>query len=98
MRPTQSVKENGSQPRAGKRQRRIGVVMLIAGVIVLVAAFAPTSADAVIPNSFLNPAGPATFGQNCVGVGEPAATLIPSLFPDGLNLSAEMTTNPIDSP
>src|SRR5262245_53104524 len=98
MRPTQSVNEHGSQPRPGRRHRRIGVVMLVAGVIVLVAAFAPTSANAVIPNSFLNPAGPATFTQSCVGVGDPASTLIPSLFPDGLFLPTEMTTNPIDSP
>jgi len=66
MRPTQSVKENGSQPRAGKRHRRIGVVMLIAGVIVLVAAFASTSANAQSPSSLV-PAGPSTFTSSCTG-------------------------------
>jgi hypothetical protein len=93
--------EHGSKPRAGKRQRRIGMTMLVAGIIVLVAAFAPTSANAVIPNSALTPAGPATFNESCTDNNDATThTLLAGLFPpDGvLVLPAQMTTNAINSP
>src|SRR5262245_54112517 len=98
MRPTQSLNEHGSQPRAGRRHRRIGMVMLIAGVIVLVAAFAPTSANAVIDNSALVPAGPASFNINCTGADETTNLILTGVGLNPLTLPATMTTNAIDSP
>jgi len=76
------------------------MTMLVGGIIVLVAAFAPTSADAVIPNSALVPAGPASFNLNCTDNNDPTtATIlagIPGLLP--LILPATINTNAIDSP
>src|SRR5262245_50863843 len=101
MRPTQSVNEHGSQPRAGKRHRRIGVVMLLAGVMVLVAAFAPTSANAQSPNSLV-PAGPATFTSSCTGADAATNDLLNSLaglgIPNPIPLPTTITTNGIADP
>ncbi len=98
MRPTQSVSEHGSKPRAGRRQRRIGMTMLVGGIIVLVAAFAPTSANAVIPNSALVPAGPASFTLSCTGADAATANLLKATGLSPILLGATVTTNGIDSP
>jgi len=74
--------------------------MLVAGIIVLVAAFAPTSANAVIPNSSLAPVGPATYNQNCSGVDPTTQALLQGLFPPNgvLVLPSQISTNAINSP
>jgi hypothetical protein len=78
--------------------------MLVAGVIVLVASFAPTSANAVIPDSALVPAGPSTFGSSCTGNdavdGGITNTLlngVPGLT-NPIVLPTELRTNGIESP
>jgi len=97
------VNEHGSQPRAGKRHRRIGIVMLIAGVLVLVAAFAPTSANAQTPSSLV-PAGPSTFDSSCTGndaVDGGVTNTILSGIPGLTNpivLPTKLTTNAIVDP
>ncbi len=102
MRATQSVNEFGSKPRAGRRQRRIGMSMLVAGIIVLVAAFAPTSANAVIENSFLEPDGSSTFNLSCTGNdaldGGTTTIILTTFNVNNFPLPTEITTNPIDSP
>ncbi len=60
MRATQTVNEHGVPASSGQTPAtRRRCRMLICGVIVLVAAFAPTSANAVIPNSVRCRAGTA---------------------------------------
>jgi hypothetical protein len=101
MRVTPSVNEHGSKPRAGRRQRRIGITMLVAGIIVLVAAFAPTSANAVIPNSALVPAGPATFDLSCTGRNGDTNDIlnaVPGLSNPFVLPGIQLTTNGIPSP
>jgi hypothetical protein len=76
------------------------MTMLVAGIIVLVAAFAPTSANAVIPNSALVPAGPATFTSSCTGADDLTNTLlngVPGLT-NPILLPTQITTNSIESP
>jgi hypothetical protein len=75
--------------------------MLVAGIIVLVAAFAPTSANAVITNSALVPAGPGTFDLSCTGR-DPTTNQILSGIPalgNPIHLPGnQITTNAIPSP
>jgi len=74
------------------------MVMLLSGVIVLVAAFAPSSANAVIPNSALVPTGPAAFSVSCTGADDTTNAVLTGVGLNPLVLPATMTTNAIDSP
>jgi hypothetical protein len=99
MRATQTVKHPESAPRAGRRQRRAGISLLIFGVIVVVAAFAPTSANAVVPNSALVPAGPATADLSCTGNNDPTTdAILAGTVGNPVILGAKFTTNAIESP
>jgi hypothetical protein len=74
------------------------MTMLVGGIIVLVAAFAPTSANAVIPNSALVPDGPASFTLSCTGADAATANLLRATGLSPILLGATVTTNGIDSP
>jgi hypothetical protein len=92
-----------SDRRTGRRHRRIGITMLVAGVIVLVAAFAPTSANAQSPNSLV-PAGPSTFTSSCTGndaVDGGTTNILLNGVPGLTNpilLPTKLTTNGIEDP
>src|SRR5689334_23267683 len=87
-----------SDRRTGRRHRRIGITMLVAGVIVLVAAFTPTSANAQTPNSLV-PTGPATFDLSCTGTDDTTNTILTGVGLNPLVLpGTTITTNAVADP
>src|SRR3954469_25977779 len=99
MRATKTVNHHRSELRAGRGQRRAGVALLVFGIAVLVAAFAPTSAQAVVPNSALVPAGPATADLSCTSNNDPTTTaILAGTVGDPVILPATIATNAIPSP
>ena len=99
MRAAQSVNDHRAKSREGRRHRRIGTTMLVAGVVVLVVALTPTSANAVIPNSNLVPSGPATFNLSCTGNNDPTTDqILAGTVGNPVLLPATITADTIPSP
>jgi hypothetical protein len=94
---TQAVDKRGSEP-VDARRRRTHRAMLVAGVIALAAAFAPTSANAVVANSILAPSSSSTFDLSCAGTDPVTNQILGAYSLDPFTMPTTVSSNEIDSP